>query len=154
MSDEENKGFKVTDRRMKHDEEDGATDEPTAPAPEEPAAETPDEGPAEPAAAEADAPADDGPPPADEEPGPQAPMTFSTLLLSLGTSALAHLGEVPDPMGGEPKVNLGMARQTIDIIGMLEEKTKGNLTDEEQKLLTNLLYDLRIRFVQAQNKKD
>jgi len=74
-------------------------------------------------------------------------VNFSTFVFSLSSSALAHLGEIPDPMTGQKKGDLALAKQTIDILGMLEEKTKGNLTSEEDSLLKSVLYDLRLRFV-------
>lgn len=75
---------------------------------------------------------------------------FAAFLLSLGTSALFHLGLVPDPETGKPSdPNLPVARHTIDTLELLEEKTRGNLNDEEEALLRNLLTDLRIRFVAA-----
>ncbi len=145
MSDSEDKGFKVTDRRIDHEDGDETAQEPQAAADAEEPEEAPPGEPeatddADPAAAADD---DEGPPP--------VPMTFSTLLMSLGTSALAALGDVPELAGAGAGKNLPMARQTIDILGILEEKTKGNLTDEEAKLLGNLLYDLRIRYVQAES---
>jgi hypothetical protein len=76
-------------------------------------------------------------------------LGFSTFVLSLSTSALVHLAELPDPMSNERKVNLPLAKQTIAIIEMLQEKTKGNLTDVESQLIEDLLYDLRIKYVQA-----
>ena len=75
-------------------------------------------------------------------------IDFSTFLLSLSTSAMVHLGEAPTP-DGEVGNNLQMARQVIDILALLEDKTQGNLSAEEQKLLGDLLYDLRMRFVSA-----
>jgi len=74
-------------------------------------------------------------------------INFSTFIFSLNSSALVHLGLVEDPASGQKLKNLPVAKQTIDIIGMLEEKTKGNLTDDEEKLLKNLLHDLRIMYV-------
>lgn len=79
-------------------------------------------------------------------------IDFATFILSLGSSALLHLGEMTEPGGAPPEVNLPLAKQTIDIIAMLEEKTRGNLTDAEKKLLSSLLYDLRVKFVDAQKK--
>ncbi len=72
---------------------------------------------------------------------------FSTFILSLSTSALVHLGELPDPISNKKEVNLQLAKQTISIIEMLKEKTKGNLTDEEEKLLDSVLYDVRLKFL-------
>lgn len=77
------------------------------------------------------------------------PLDFSTFILSLSTSAMVHLGEAPHPEGAERR-DLVLARQTIDILGILRDKTAGNLTAEEDKLLDELLYDLRLRYVQAQ----
>ena len=75
---------------------------------------------------------------------------FATLLISLGHSALFHLGLVADPSTGKPgERSLPLARQTIDTIEMLEEKTRGNLTPEEARLVEDLLYDLRTRYVEA-----
>jgi len=80
------------------------------------------------------------------------PIDFTTFVLSLSTSALVHLGEAYE-QGGEPRVNLPMARQTIDLLGLLEDKTRGNLTGEEERLLHQVLFDLRMRFV-ARNKQE
>ena len=78
-------------------------------------------------------------------------IDFSTFVLSLGTSALYHLGVLPHPegAGSPPEPNLPLARQTIDTLEMLEAKTRGNLDAEEAKLVENLLYELRMRFVEA-----
>ena len=80
---------------------------------------------------------------------PLPKVNFSSFLLSLSSSTLLHLGEIPDPQSGEKKKDLALAKQSVDIISMLKEKTKNNLTEEEEKLLEHLLYDLRMRFVQA-----
>ncbi len=77
------------------------------------------------------------------------PIDFYTFVLSLGSSAFIHLGEAPHPETGAPMApDLLLAQQTIDILAMLREKTKGNLTPEEDKFMENLLTDLRLRFVQ------
>lgn len=76
-------------------------------------------------------------------------LGFSTFILSLSTSALVHLAELPDPISNEKKVNLPLAKQTIAIIEMLQKKTKGNLTEEEGQLMEDLLYDLRLKYIQA-----
>jgi hypothetical protein len=81
-----------------------------------------------------------------------AVIDFSTFVLSLGTSALYQLGEIGDSESGaeEPvEPNLPIARQTIDTLEMLTEKTRGNLTDTESKLLESILYELHMRFVEA-----
>jgi len=80
------------------------------------------------------------------------PVNFSTFIVSLSSSALMHLGEIPDPSTGEYKKNLILAKQTIDILEMLKEKTKGNLDAEEEGLLNNILFDLRIKYVKQVKK--
>ena len=75
-------------------------------------------------------------------------ITFSTFIFSLNTSALVHLGDYPDPASGKNEVDLPLAKQTIDLIALLEEKTRGNLTKDEESLLKHILYDLRLRYVQ------
>jgi hypothetical protein len=78
-------------------------------------------------------------------------IDFSTFVISLGTSALYHMGVVNDPEKGEPPPkNLVLAQQTIDTLEMLAEKTRGNLAEQEDKLMESLLYELRMRFVDAQ----
>jgi len=80
---------------------------------------------------------------------PMPPIDLSTFVLSLSQAALLHLGELDDPETGSRADNFPLARQSIDLLTMLQEKTRGNLTDEEQKLLENLLYDLRMKYVAA-----
>jgi hypothetical protein len=113
-------GFAVTDRRIFADEKGTArVEESPAPA-------------AKPAAPEA---------------GPA--IDFHTFVLSLGSSALLHLGELERPGAGAVEKDLPMAKNTIDILAMLQDKTRGNVTPEEAKLLESLLYDLRLRYVEA-----
>jgi uncharacterized protein DUF1844 len=76
-------------------------------------------------------------------------VDFSTHILSLASSALVSLGQMPAPGGETIEVDLETAKHLIDVIGMLETKTKGNLDDGEQKLLQSLLYDLRVAYVDA-----
>ena len=133
MSEQKPSGFTVTDRRSFAGEAATPSAE-TAPA-------------AEPAP----------PPPAPAEPPPaearkertMPPVDFGTFVLSLGSSAIMHLGEFEHPESGKVEKDLGMAKHTIDLLSMLQAKTKGNLTAQEDKLLESLLYDLRIRFVSA-----
>ena len=84
--------------------------------------------------------------------GPEPPISFGTFLISLASSAVFHLGEAPNPESGKVEKNLPLAKQTIDILGMLREKTRGNLTQEEAQLLDNLLYDLRMKYVDAKKR--
>ena len=82
------------------------------------------------------------------EPPLQFPaINFSTFVVSLNASALLHLGVIEDPSSGAKTKSLPMAKQTIDILSMLQEKTTGNLSEEEENLLKNILYDLRIMYV-------
>lgn len=81
------------------------------------------------------------------------PMDFTTFILSLGSSAMVHLGDAPHPETGRAEVNLVMAKQTIDMLAMLEEKTRGNLNGDEHAYLEALLYDLRLRFVDATRER-
>ena len=83
-----------------------------------------------------------------EEESAQFPeINFPTFVASLNASALVHLGVIEDPATGSKSKNLPMAKQTIDILSMLEEKTEGNLTPDEKNMLQNILYDLRILYV-------
>lgn len=75
-------------------------------------------------------------------------IDFPTFILSLATSAQVHLGVIPNPTTGKKETDLPLAKQTIDILGVLDEKTKGNLSDEEARLLEHLLYDLRMMYVE------
>jgi hypothetical protein len=74
-------------------------------------------------------------------------INFATFIFSLNSSALMHLGVIEDPGTGKKIKNLPIAKQTIDILGMLKEKTQGNLTEDEAKMLKNMLYDLRMIYV-------
>ena len=75
------------------------------------------------------------------------PVNFTSFILSLAASAFIHLGEEADPATGRKSVELPNARQVIDLIALLEEKTQGNLSKEEDHLLKQLLYTLRMKFV-------
>ena len=75
-------------------------------------------------------------------------INFGAFLISLSTEVLVHLGEVADPSSGQPRRDLGMAQQLIDILGMLQVKTRGNLDHDEQALLDAILFDLRMKYVE------
>ena len=139
MADEEieGKGFVIKDRRRFTDE--GEVKEETA---AEEKAERPEPGTEEKEKAEPEAAAEQ----AEQMPFPE--INFSTFIFSLNTSTLLHLGEVPDPATGKQQEDLVMAKQTIDLLAMLEEKTRGNLTSDEENLVKHILYDLRLRYVQ------
>jgi len=74
-------------------------------------------------------------------------VNFTNFILSLSTSALFHFGDFPENEGGTPQKNLPAAKQTIDILDMLHEKTKGNLDNDENSLLQGVLYELKMRYV-------
>jgi hypothetical protein len=80
--------------------------------------------------------------------GSDVVVTFSTFLLGLSTQALLHLGEIPNPVSGAVERDLVAAKQVIDIMGVLETKTRGNLDADEQRLIESVLYDLRMRYVE------
>ena len=122
-------GFKVTDRRSFSDEA-GARDEAPAAPPE--VASAPSS-----AGVTAEAPVAAFP-----------PVDFHTFVLSLGSSALLHLGEIENPNDGVSQKDLPLAKHTIDILVMLEEKTKGNLTGDEERLIGQILFDLKMRYVE------
>ena len=134
---DEKKDFVVKDRRIFADEDLDATEtekDDTA-APDEAAASDPQP--------EAESSTEQ-----QQEPPPQFPeINFATFVASLNASALLQLGAIEDPTSGQKNKNLPMAKQTIDILSMLQEKTTGNLSEEEENLLKNVLYDLRIMYV-------
>ena len=123
-------GFKVTDRRSFNEEAGARAEAPAGP---------PDV---------ANAPSSAGVT-ADPPVAAFPPVDFHTFVLSLGSSALLHLGEIENPNDGMSQKDLPLAKHTIDILVMLEEKTKGNLSTAEEKLMESLLYDLRLRYVEA-----
>ena len=75
-----------------------------------------------------------------------SPM-FSNLIMSVSTSALMYLGAIPDPQTGQTHLNVDAAKQQVDLLLMFKEKTEGNLSDEENRLLDEILYELQMRFV-------
>jgi hypothetical protein len=127
---EQEKGFVVKDRRMFSQE--GQPTPPEEPGP----AETQDRKPEDPPAAGAEPP-----------PTPLPEINFPTFIASLNASALVHLGIIEDPVSGKAEKNLAMAKQTIDILSMLQQKTVANLTPDEEAMLKSILYDLRILYV-------
>jgi len=134
---EEKKDFVVKDRRIfaeKNLDDEGKEEK------EAPAAEEKNE-------AETKA-ADKKPGAAEQEPPHQFPeINFATFVASLNASALLQLGVIEDPTTGTKNKNLPMAKQTIDILSMMQQKTTGNLSEEEENLLKNILYDLRLMYV-------
>lgn len=140
MSEEE-KGFVIKDRRtVGRDVEDTEKEAAPDPQPTPEAADQPEQ-PSGDAAAEEQEPSETMLP----------EVNFPTFIISLNVSALYHLGAVEDPETKQKSKDLPLAKQTIDILSMLEEKTKGNLTSDEEKLLQNILYDLRIIYVKEKS---
>ena len=84
--------------------------------------------------------------------GPLPEISFASFIMSLGTSVFFHLGDLPHPETGVADKNLPMAKQTIDLLGILREKTRHNLTPEEENIFDHLLYDLRMRYVKEISK--
>jgi hypothetical protein len=80
------------------------------------------------------------------------PISFSTFILGLASTALIHLGEAPDPETGQRTPNPELAKQSLDLLDLLERKTKGNLTPDEQRLFQSLLTDLRLKYVNLNRK--
>lgn len=80
-------------------------------------------------------------------------INFSTFVISLSTQALLHLGEIADPTSGQVATDVPMAKHMIDILGMLREKTAGNLNANEDRLLQDILFDLRMKYVEAVKKR-
>ena len=87
-----------------------------------------------------------------KESGSLPEIDFGVFVMSLASSVLVHLGEIEHPDSRERDANVPLAKQTIDILGMLREKTRGNLNQEEAQLLDNLLYDLRMKYVDAKKR--
>ena len=128
MSESEDKGFVFKDRRKLSQEDEEPAKEPT---PREEPAQTQEKN-------------------TDDQTYPPLPeVNFSTFIVSLSTEILFHLGEIAHPGTGERQKNLVLAKHAIDTLAMIQEKTKGNLTEEEQKLLESMLYDLRMCFIRS-----
>lgn len=84
---------------------------------------------------------------------PLPEINFSSFVLSLSSSALLHFGQIPDPITKKKERNLSLAKQSIDILGILKEKTEGNLAKDEEQLIDNLLHDLRLKYVEESTKR-
>jgi hypothetical protein len=82
-------------------------------------------------------------------PGQMPPASMETLISTLATQALLFLGGIADPRTGQRMLDIDLARHHIDMLGVIEEKTKGNLTEDEEKLLTSTVYELRSRYIQV-----
>ena len=80
-------------------------------------------------------------------------INFSTFVIGLSTQALMHLGEIANPMSGKVEIDVPTAKQMIDILGLLKDKTRGNLNASEDRLMEDILFDLRIKYVEAVKKR-
>ncbi len=138
MADKEDKGFVVKDRRKFSGDETEQGKEPD---------QAREEVSTEPGREQSDAAGTSG---HHREHGnvPLPEVTLATFIFSLSSSALLHLGEIPDPETNAVEVHLPLAKHIIDTLGMLQEKTRGNLEPDEDNLLKSVLYDLRLRYVQ------
>jgi hypothetical protein len=128
------RGFKVEDRRRFSDSGEIRPEHRDAPAPAAAAEHS--------ASVSAESPAESA------AHAPPLAINFSTFVISLSTQAMAHLGEIPHPVDNQVALDLGAAKQLIDILGILKDKTQGNLDAMESGLLENILYDLRIKYVE------
>jgi len=133
---EQEQGFVIRDRRAS-----GGSDAPPVSAPETKQTPPP---PAQQAAPSQEAPAKED---------PTLPVTFASFVISLGSSSLMLMGEQLDPRQEAMPVNLPQAKEIIDLLSVLEEKTKGNLTSEEQTVLRDMLYALRMKYVTLASPK-
>ena len=134
------KGFKVSDRRRFTEEGEAREEQDTDTRTE----------------AAGEAPPDPAPEPTPEFTGEAGDaheelpsINFPTFIISLSTQALMHLGEIGNPVTGKVEKDVAVAKQTIDIIGMLSEKSKGNLDENEEQLVREVLYNLRMKYVEA-----
>jgi len=146
--EEEQSAFKVTDRRMFttegeiREQQQSDPGEQAPPHKEEPPKASQEE---KPKASQEPSQKEEAEPTAEQD--PSQGVNFASFLLSLATTGMVHLGEIPDPGSGQKMEDLEAARQMIDILGILKEKTEGNLSTEESHLLENVLYELRMKFM-------
>jgi hypothetical protein len=136
---EDEKGFIIKDRRRFDDSGEARPETPREETPAKPQEPKPEAQAAEPRQDEK------AQGPSTEQSFPE--LNFSTFVFSLGTSAMYHFGDFPDPVTKKAERNLEAAKQTVDILAILKDKTKGNLSDDEERLLESLLYELRMRYV-------
>ena len=133
MGEEDSKSFVIRDRRGRGEEQ---TDSTASASAESPAGAAPAGGPVH-----------------EDVHEPPPPVTFSGFVFSLSSSAMMLMGEQLDPKQGRLPMNLPQAKEIIDLLSMLETKTHGNLTTEEQSILTDMLYALRMKYVDLASGK-
>ncbi len=131
--DEEERGFVVRDKRGRSESESSSSSAAKASTPK-------------PSPAESISSTDSSHP-------PHPPVSFSSFVFSLGTSSLMLMGETLDPQQPAPPVNLPQAKEIIDILSMMEEKTKGNLSSDEASVISDMLYTLRMKYVSMTSGK-
>ena len=150
-NEEKEKGFKITDRRVFGENEGDVDVEEESATPEEGRQSIPDEPQTQPTPPSSPSPETEqtpetGPP---EQPQGQIPeMDFAQLVMSFASTALIQMGEAQKPEGGASMIDMEAARQTINILAILKEKTKGNLDPKEQELMDSVVAELQFRFVQ------
>ncbi len=163
MADEKSdKGFSVVDRRIGTDEEQAQQEEQKRPESEQAREKGPESSEETSAGSGAEQAEEKTPSPdsssegggstagaEDANAGQVPPANFPSFLLSLHSAALIHLGLVPNPADNQVRVDLPIARYHIDLLEMLEKKTQGNLDEEEDKLIKNILYELRMAFLEV-----
>lgn len=142
---QEEKGFKVQDRRRFSVEEDGSVSER-----EGTPKERKENGAEKKEKASFERPEQKGS--AEKGEGPIGEVSFANLILSLSTSALLHLGHIENPETKKVEKNLPLAKQSIDLISVLEDKTRGNLTKQEEQLIGAVLCDLRLKYVEEKRR--
>ena len=137
QEEQEEQSFRVTDKRGFREDSEARAPETSDKTQEKPANE---------------ATSSTGDKPSDQELPPRPPIDFPSYILSYYTQGLVLLGEVPNPYTNKKEEDVEAARHTIDILSMLEQKTKGNLTKEEEQLLEGVLYELRMKFMAKTNR--
>ena len=140
VEEEKDKGFVIKDRRVLKEESEPDQDSAT----EGPEVVSGDDSEAEPSESSAQQEQEQADMPLPE-------INFATFIASLNASALVNLGAIADPATGKMEKNLAIAKQTIDIMSMLQEKTKGNLATDEESILKSILYDLRLMYVREKS---
>ena len=144
MSDVEGPGFTIKDKRSSKQSEEEAKAADASQAKDQA---PPEEKQAPPEEKQAPPEEKQAPPEEEQAPPKDFELNFSTFVLSLTSSAFYHLGDIPDPLTGKKEENLPAVKQTIDILIMLNEKTKNNLDADEAKLMEQLIYELQVKYV-------
>jgi hypothetical protein len=144
--DNDEKGFVIKDKRI-FDETGDVKDDEAKDKPKEETMEKPDISEKEETSQK---PEETGTPREESQPFPE--INFAGFIFSLHTSALLHFGDFPDPVSNEKSRNLPAAKQTIEILDMMKDKTRGNLDENEEKLLDGILYELKMRYVTESEK--